>query len=203
MLAPHASLLNAHPALAALLARRSAWPLVEPAPPQAVLDLAFDAALCAPDHGKLRPWRFIVIRGAARDRLGEVFAQAAQRLEPSATADNTDNTDRFRAKASAAPVLIALGVHLVPGHKVPEIEQTMAVAAAAMNLLNALHQLGYGGFWASGKNSHDASVRQALGLGPDDRLAGFLYVGTPKPDATPADRPARAQHVREWQGPVN
>lgn len=186
-----------HPALTALLSRRSAWPLLEPAPPQEVLNLAFDAALCAPDHGNLRPWRFVVIRGAARERLGDVFAQAARRRDPHA------DTERFRAKATAAPVLIALGVRIVPGHKVPEMEQTMAVAAAAMNILNALHGLGYGGFWASGKNSYDAGVRQALGLNPEDRLAGFLYAGTPKTGAQPVKRPPRAQHVLEWFGPVN
>lgn len=182
--------------LKVLLSRRSAWPLVDPAPPEDVLNLAFDAALCAPDHGNLRPWRFVVIRGAARTQLGEIFAQAALRRDPLA------NAERFRAKATAAPVLIALGMRIVHGHKVPEIEQTMAVAAAAMNILNALHILGYGGFWASGKNSYDADVRRALGFHPDDQLAGFVYAGTTKSAAKPSDRPSRAQHVRDWHAPL-
>lgn len=185
-----------HAALKGLLSRRSAWPLVEPAPPDDVLNLALDAALCAPDHGNLRPWRFVLIRGAARTQLGDIFAQAARRRDPNA------NTERFRVKATAAPVLIALGVHIVPGHKVPEIEQTMAVAAAAMNILNALHLQGYGGFWSSGKNSYDADVRRALGFQPGDQLAGFVYAGTAKNAVRLADRPSRAQHVRDWHAPV-
>ena len=183
-----------HHALELLLSRSSPWPLTEPAPPDSVLNLAFDAALRAPDHGQLRPWRFVIVRGAARDALGEVFAQAALIRDPEA------NAGRFRAKAHAAPVIIALGVHSVSGHKVPEIEQTMAVAAGAMNLLNALHILGYGGFWASGANTYDTHVRHALGFAPTDRLAGFLYVGTAKGPVSPVVRPLRADHVREWQG---
>jgi nitroreductase len=128
--------------------------------------------------------------------LGEVFVQAARARDPSA------DGERFRAKARAAPVVIALGVHITPGHKVPEIEQTMAVAAGTMNLLNALHILGYGGFWASGLNTYDPHVKQALGFAPTDRLAGFLYVGTPKDAVRPVPRPARADHVREWHGPT-
>ena len=185
-----------HHPIQSLLSRRSAWPLDEPAPPEEVLNLAFDAALCAPDHGQLRPWRFAVIRGAARVELGEIFAAAARRRDPEA------NAERFRAKAMAAPLLIALGVRIVAGHKVPEAEQTMAVAAGAMNLLNALHMLGYGGFWASGKNTYDAHVRSALGFGAEERLAGFVYAGTPRNPSGPADRPSRALHVRHWHGPI-
>ncbi|MDB5849081.1 MAG: nitroreductase [Rhodoferax sp.] len=183
-------------ALDLLLSRSSPWPLTDPAPPDSVLNLAFDAALRAPDHGALRPWRFVVIRGAARDALGDLFAEAALARDPDA------NAERMRAKAHAAPIVVALGIHTVPGHKVPEIEQTMTVAAGAMNLLNALHILGYGGFWASGPNAYDTRVRQALGFGPTDRLAGFLYIGTPKEAVRPVPRPPRTAHVREWRGPA-
>jgi nitroreductase len=161
-----------------------------------VLNLALDAALCAPDHGMLRPWRFAVIRGAARDALGELFAQAALARDPAAHAE------RFRAKAHAAPVVIALGVHIVSNHKVPEVEQTMAGAAAAMNLLNALHMLDYGGFWVSGAKTYDPLVLQGLGFGPNDRMVGFLYVGTPKNQPPRKPRPVRANHVREWHGEI-
>jgi len=183
-----------HEALELLLSRSSSRPLTEPAPTDDVLNLAFDAALRAPDHGQLRPWRFVIVRGVARDALGEVFAQAAKARDPEA------NAERFRAKAHTAPIIIALGVHLVSGHKVPEIEQMMAVAAGAMNLLNALHILGYGGFWASGANTYDAHVRHALGFALTDRLVGFLYVGTPKAPIRPTPRPPRVDHVREWHG---
>ncbi len=179
-------------ALDLLMSRQSRWPLVEPAPSKPELDRVIDIALRAPDHGQLQPWRFILVRGDARQALGEVFVQAARARDPQ------DDGERFRAKAMAAPLLIAMGAHLRPGHKVPEAEQMLAVGAAAMNMLNALHILGYGGFWATGLNSHDERVRQALGLEAADRLVGFLYVGTPKDAAHPAVRPARRRFVREW-----
>lgn len=179
-------------AIQLLLSRQSRWPLVEPAPSPEELDCVIDMALRAPDHGQLQPWRFVLVRGAAREALGDVFVQAAQARDPH------NDAERFRAKALAAPLLIALGAHLRPGHKVPESEQLLAVGAAAMNMLNALHILGYGGFWATGMNSHDAYVRQALGFEATDRLVGFLYVGTPKEAEHPATRPARGAFVREW-----
>ncbi len=180
-------------ALELLMSRQSHWPLVEPAPAPAELDLVIDAALRAPDHGRLRPWRFVTIQGDARHALGDVFVAAARAREPGADAE------RFRAGALAAPLVIALGLHLQPGHKVPESEQMLSGGAAAMNMLNALHILGYGGFWASGANSHDAQVREALGLEPQDRLLGLLYVGTPGAVRRVPTRPPRDRFVREWQ----
>ncbi|CAB5669054.1 Putative NAD(P)H nitroreductase ydjA [Delftia tsuruhatensis] len=182
-----------HAALELLMSRQSRWPLEEPAPGPGVIDLVIDAALRAPDHGQLRPWRFVVVQGDARHALGEVFAQAAMARDPEADAE------RFRAKALSAPLIIALGVHLQPGHKVPQSEQLLAGGAAAMNMLNALHILGFGGFWASGANSHDAQVREALGFEPQDRLVGLLYVGTPGAASRAALRPPRNRFVREWQ----
>ncbi len=183
---------SAHPAIVQLLSRQSSWPLVDPAPTAAELQTVLEAALRAPDHGQLQPWRLVLIRGDARHALGDVFVQAAQARDPAA------DGERFRAKALAAPLLIALGAHLRPGHKVPESEQLLAAGAAAMNMLNALHFLGYGGFWASGANSHDPRVRQALGFDAADRLVGFLYVGTPKERRNPPPRTPHAQFVREW-----
>lgn len=181
-------------ALDFLLERHSPWPLTEPAPSAEELDLVFQAALRAPDHGQLRPWRFVLIRGDARVSLGNVFANAARLRDPS------DDGERFRGKAMAAPVLIAICARVQSPHKVPESEQVLAVGAAAMNMLNALHLLGYGGFWATGLNSYDRNVHQALGLQDAERLLGFLYVGTPK-DATPAPgRDAPGAFVREWTG---
>ncbi len=180
-------------ALDLLLSRQSRWPLVEPAPSAAEVDLLIDVALRAPDHGQLRPWRFVIVRGQARQALGEVFVQAARDRDPEGDAE------RFRAKAVAAPLIIAMGAHLRPKHKVPEGEQLLAAGAAAMNMLNAVHVLGYGGFWATGANSHDPNVLRALGFAPEDQLVGFLYVGTPKNEGTRESRPSRRQHVREWE----
>lgn len=183
-------------ALELLLSRQSRWPLVEPAPSKDELNRVIDVALRAPDHGQLQPWRFVLIRGEARQALGDVFVQAAKARDPQGDAE------RFRGKAMAAPLLIAMGAHLRTGHKVPESEQMLAVGAAAMNMLNALHILGYGAFWATGLNSHDERVRQALGFETTDLLVGFLYVGTPKETLRPTTRPDRHHFVREWAPPL-
>lgn len=178
-----------------LLARHSPWPLIEPAPSTDELNLVFDMALRAPDHGTLRPWRFAVVQGNAREAMAEVLVAAAKHRDPAA------DPERMRAKAFAAPLIIAMAARVRAGHKVPEIEQLLSGGAAAMNMLNALHLLGYGGFWATGANSHDAHVRRALGFGAQDRLLGFLYVGTPSQAGRPPERPARQAHVRNWPGP--
>ncbi len=184
-------------ALDMLMSRHSPWPLTEPAPSAPELDLVFQAALRAPDHGQLRPWRFIVIRGDARHALAKVFARAARARDPDG------NAERFASKALSAPVLIALGVRIVHGHKVPASEQVLAVGAGVMNMLNALHVLGYGGFWASGLNSRDPLVRRELGLDAGDELIGFLYVGTPKDRSDRgAARPDPDACVSEWTGPA-
>ncbi|QRF60507.1 MULTISPECIES: nitroreductase [Variovorax] len=183
-------------ALDLLLQRHSPWPLTDPAPSAQDLDLVFQAALRAPDHGQLQPWRFITIRGEARLALGEVFAQAARQRDPE------EDGERFRNKAMAAPLLIAICARVLAPHKIPESEQVLAVGAAAMNMLNALHLLGYGGFWATGLNSYDPRVQRALGLGEADRLLGFLYVGTPKEATRAPERRAPESFVREWTGPA-
>jgi nitroreductase len=180
-----------------LFTRYSPWPLTEPAPDKAVLDLVLASALRAPDHGLLQPARFAIIEGDARLAFGEVLVQAAKKRDPE------DDGERFRKKALAAPVIIALGAHIKSNHKVPEIEQLLTVGAGVMNMLNTLHILGFGGFWASGLNAYDDNVKQALGFTEADYLLGFLYVGTPEEVTVAPDRIAPAGFVRTWTGPVS
>ena len=180
-----------------LLSRRSVGALDAPAPDGGDLDLILDAALRAPDHGRLRPWRIVLIRGAAREALGEVFAAALKRRDPTATAPLIA---RRRARALAAPLLIGIGAVVRPDHPVPETEQLLSAAAAAMNLLNALHLLGYGGMWVTGADCYDPVVNAALGFQSPDRLIGFIYAGTPKGQEPAAPRPARSDHVIDWPG---
>ncbi|MFL9993111.1 nitroreductase [Paraburkholderia sediminicola] len=185
-------------ALDVLLSRQSHWPLTEPAPADAELDLIFDAALRAPDHGNLRPWRFVTIRGDARGHLGDVLVDLACARSPG---EPRSAHAHRRQKAYAAPLVIALGAALSAHSTVPETEQLLAVGAATMNMLNAIHALGYGGFWATGPDSYEAQLRDALGFAPNERLVGFLFVGTPKNPGKEPVRPARSEHVREWLPP--
>ncbi|NIE65697.1 nitroreductase [Burkholderia sp. Ax-1719] len=180
-----------------LLARQSAWPLVEPGPGDAELELIFDAALRAPDHGRLRPWRFTFIRGEARAELGEILVDVAAAREPGTPRSAHEHR---RDKAFAAPLIIALGASVARDSSIPELEQILSVGAATMNMLNAIHALGYGGFWATGPDAYDEKLKLALDFEPDDKLLGFLFVGTPKSAEREAARPPRAHYFREWLG---
>jgi nitroreductase len=87
---------------------------------------------------------------------------------------------------------------IVPGHKIPEIEQTLSAAAAAMNMLNAIHALGFGAKWVTGANCYDDAFKREFGLDPTDRLIGFIHVGTPMETTAQAERPDPAAFVVEW-----
>jgi nitroreductase len=186
-------------ALQALLSRQSHWPLMNPGPDDQQLATIFDAALRAPDHGRLQPWRFVIVRGAAREALGEVLVDLACARSPGDP--RSAHAHRAR-KVQAAPVIIALSAAIDAESTVPEIEQLLAVGAAAMNMLNAIHVLGYGGFWATGVDSYDPAMHAALGFEASERLLGFLFVGTPQPNQRPVARPEHTAFVREWTGPA-
>lgn len=103
----------------------------------------FAAALCAADHGRLQPWRFVLIREDSLAALGDAYVRAAQAKDPDI------DPERVRAKATAAPMVIALAARIDAGCRIPEFEQLLSAGAAAMNVLNVLHIMGYGGFWKS------------------------------------------------------
>ncbi|MBR0652545.1 nitroreductase [Roseomonas terrae] len=186
------------PALAALLSRSSVPPRLmrDPAPDQAALDLAVAAALRAPDHGGLRPARFIFVSGTARQALGEMMAASLARREPQTPPERLDIE---RAKPLRAPLVVAVGAairHDRPG--VPPWEQEASVAASTMNFLNALDALGFGTVWLSSGALRDPAVKQALGFAETDTLLGWVYVGTPAPER-PTPRTVDVQGVaRHW-----
>ena len=180
----------------ALLTRASVGALSEPAPEGAALAQLLEAGAAAPDHGRLRPWRFILVRGAARERLGAVFAAALARSVPEATAPMLE---RERAKPLRAPLILVVAAHVVEHPKVPAIEQVLAAGAAAQNILLAAHAAGFGAMWRTGEPAYDEGVKAALGLAPGDAIVGFLYLGTRRDAA--AERPRKAPEALEWNGP--
>lgn len=181
----------------ALLSRASVSELTEPAPGARELEMILQAGLRAPDHGKLRPWRFVLIRGNARREWADTIVAAMKAREPDAP---EPAIKKQRNRVLNAPLIVALGAKLRHGHKIPEIEQMLSVGAAAMNMLNGAHALGYGAVWLTGANAFDPNVVTALGLAETDRLAGFLFIGTPKSVPLATRRPALEDHVMEWRG---
>ena len=170
-------------AIDALLKRRSAKTLAEPAPDDGALELLLECASRAPDHGRLRPWRFIVIRGAARERLGDLMAGQLRRKQPAAS---PESLQRERQKPLRAPLIIAVAAVRDAAARIPPIEQILAAGAAAQNIMLAAPALGFGAMWKTGDAAYDDTVKVALGLAAADAIVGFVYLGTAPADAVPA-----------------
>jgi nitroreductase len=187
-------------AVTVLLGRRSLPVpyLRAPGPDRAAIERALDAALCAPDHSQMRPWRFVLIESAeARQKLSELFVRHMQSRDPPAA---PPKIDKARGLPLTAPLVIAIGARIQAG-KVPEVEQLLSTGAGVMNLLNAFHAQGFGAIWLTGDNAYDPDVARDLGFPADERCLGFVYVGTPADNAPAAPRrPGRAGFVREWRG---
>jgi nitroreductase len=170
--------------LATIEARRSTKKFDDRPPSRAQLESLLRAAACAPDHGKLAPWRFTVLQGASRGLFADALA-AALRLRMPEVAD--DAVEREREKAFRSPVLIVVSAHAEPHPKVPAVEQQVAVGAAIQNLWLAAVAQGLGVAWKTGNAAYDPVVKQALGVAEDDAIIGFLHVGTPLASAPPRE----------------
>ena len=186
-------------ALAPLLERRSVSPkrLRPPAPTAEHIDAILQAALRAPDHGGLHPWRVIEFREAQRAALADRFEAEKLRRDPLASA-----SDRRRARehATRPPALLAFVVVPRARSKVPAREQWLAAGAALGNLLNAAHQLGFGAIVLSGERCFDETLARQLGVQPGEELVGFISVGTIA-EAPPQPRETLSQNVWScWQG---
>ena len=161
----------------ALVTRVSPIDIADPAPDEETVRKIVAAALRAPDHGRLHPWRFISIRGEGRKRLGDVFASALQLRDPKVT---SELLERERQKPLRGPLLLVVVARIVEPSKIPAVEQILSAGAAAQNIMLASHALGFGAMWKTGEAAYDASVKTALGLEPSEVIAGLLYIGTPK-----------------------
>jgi nitroreductase len=184
-------------ALEVLLGRESALKLTDPAPDETALNAIFRSAVRAPDHGRLRPWRFVVVPSGARGRFGVLMAESMRRRRADAT---EEMLQRERDKALRAPLIVVVAAHVQKAHKIPEVEQIASAAAAAQNIMLAAHAQGYGAMWKTGDAAYDAGVKQALGLEADDEIVGFLYLGSRVGEGSPAARPVASDYVSVWNG---
>jgi len=161
---------------------------VKPDPvPRDLIEHILAAAVQAPNHHKVRPWRFVVLTGGARERLGEAMVDALRRRNPDA---DDESIARERKKPLRSPVLIAVGVDRPNIPKAIEIENVCAAAAAVQNMLLAAHALGLGAMWRTGDAAYDPHVKSFLGFQPEQHLIGFIYVGYPESEPVPPSRPS-------------
>lgn len=183
-----------------LLARKSVpiAELGEPAPSPEELHTMLRAATRVPDHGRLAPWRFIVYRGEARARVGEMLADLAERREgPLSEARRQQELTRF----SRAPLVV--GVVHVPREnpKIPQWEMLLSGGAAAMNLVMAANALGFGANWITNWYSDTEEGRRILGLAPHERVVGFVHIGSHAGEVPERPRPAVEGLVSDYSGP--
>ena len=186
-----------------LFARRSTGRLVAPAPSPADLQTILRAAAAAPDHERLRPFRFTVLSGTALDAFGDVLASAYDaRCTAAGTEPVAAKRDKERTKLGRAPLVLVVSAVRHPSAKVPWDEQLAAVAAAAQNACLAATALGYGSMWRTGEPSYDPNVKAALGLGADDAIVGWLYLGSFRNGAAPPPNdPSLAGLLLRWPPP--
>lgn len=170
--------------------------VTSPGPSAADLDAIFRAAMAAPDHNALRPWRFLTIEGAGLERLGALFAEAHRQRDPGASAEELQNS---AAKALRAPMVIAVYAHLRDEPKVPHDEQIIACGCAMQLMLLAAEALNYGAVILSGPNMHSDAVHDGLGLASNEKLLGLIYIGRLRQEpAALRPRPDPSAFVRRW-----
>jgi nitroreductase len=166
---------------------------VKPDPvPRALIEKLLSAAVQAPNHYKVRPWRFVVLTGAAREKLGEMMADSLRMKHPEFP---PEAFAKERGKPLRAPVLVAVGVDKPSEEKVIELENICACAAAVENLLLAAHALGLGAKWRTGAPARDPKVKEFLGFAPEQYLIAFVYIGYPKFEPEPMERPSFENHT--------
>lgn len=184
-------------ALELLKIRRSVKPreMSGPGPSAEELVTILTIGARVPDHGKMAPWRFILFEGDARARAGNVIANVFARKNPAAPAAEIEVEKR---RLMDAPLVIAVVSFTRPHPKVPAWEQELSAGASAMNIVTAATALGYGANWLSGWFAYDRDVLDGLGLKQDEKLAGFIHIGTPSKAVEDRPRPALSDIVTRF-----
>ena len=180
-----------------LKTRRSVAPhkLGGPEPTPEEIETLLTIAARVPDHGRLFPWRFIVIAGEARRRIGEAIGRAFQADNPSASAETLEFE---RNRLARAPLVIAVVSRAAPHVKIPDWEQVMSAGAACMSLVVAANAMGYATSWITEWYAFDRRVLEALGLAPGERIAGFVHIGRPVKPTEDRPRPPLNEIVTRY-----
>jgi nitroreductase len=186
-------------ALELLKTRRSVKPmeLQGPGPSASESETLLRIATRVPDHGKLAPWRFIVFEGEARRKAGDRIAAVFCADNPQATPEQIEFE---RNRLARAPLVIAVVSRAGPHVKIPEWEQQLSSGASAMSLVFAAHAMGYAASWITEWYAYDRRVLDALGLAPNEKIAGFVHIGRPAKPPEDRPRPDLAAIVSRYEG---
>jgi len=185
--------------LTAIHTRQSIGKVKPDAVSRELIEKLLSAAVQAPNHYKVLPWRFVVMTGDGRNKLADVMAATFKTKFPDVPAEAVA---KEHAKPFRSPVVIAVAVDKPAESKVIEIENICAAAAACQNILLAAHELGLGAQWRTGDAARDPEVKKALGFEPDQHLIGFLYIGYPEFALEPRERPGFEERT-VWVGREN
>jgi nitroreductase len=156
-----------------------------------------EVGMRVPDHGKLAPWRFVIVGKDQREQFALLLRKALQEEDECAGPAHHEKADQFARQGEALIVLVSSPTQQ---HKIPVWEQELSAGAAAMNLLHAAHALGYVGGWVTGWEAYSPKVNAAFAK-PGERIAGFIYIGSPGRDLEERPRPDPAEIVRKWDPP--
>jgi len=182
-------------ALDVLLTRRScpARAMTEPGPSKTQLADILRAGARVPDHGKLSPWRFIVFEREGRESFADILVNTL-----SQDGANPSHIDEWRARVTAAPVIVGVVSSARELINIPVWEQEMSAGAVCQNILIASHALGFVANWLTEWYAYHPSVKQKIGLKPGERMAGFIYIGTPKDQVVERPRPDLSKIVTHF-----
>jgi len=189
--------LHIDPTIELLLTRRSVKPLTmaAPGPDDGELEIILRAGARVPDHGKLVPWRFILFKGMARGAFGRVLRDRLAELEPTA---GEDRLAMEAGRFERAPIVIAVVSRVVESLKAPDWEQRLSAGASCQNILIAATALGYASSWLTEWCAYDEGISDALGLAANERIAGFIYLGSPTIPKDERERPDLSDICMEW-----
>ena len=179
-----------------LLTRRSIAQLQDPAPSKDKMHLVYQAALRAPDHSWIRPWRFIEVTGKGRDRLAQSFINVSQKDEEI----DDEKKIKITSLPFRAPMIIIVAAEITIKPNVPRIEQIQSTAAATQNILLALHDMGFGAYWRTGKytTENNKYIAEELSLSSKTEVLGYLYIGTPSTDPKAIPSLQNEDFVTNW-----
>ena len=186
--------------IALIETRRSGKPrdMIAPGPDRVELDRILAAAMRVPDHGKIAPWRFVIIDADQRDSLATLLMDAYRNEKPDSGRLELESLAQFSKQSQSLVVVISCPVE---GSKIPRWEQELSAGAACMTMLYAAHALGFVGCWLTGWAAYSPTVRDAF-AGSDDRIAGFLFFGSPGRPLDERPRPDFNTVVSRWDGQI-